>query len=149
MDKIKKTVIELFKDKTDRGGNPYIGHLLRVAQEAEALQAGSYLTGILHDTLEDTDFNEEDLLKLGVDNQDITRVRVLTKKNHDVYGDYINRINKYATEHKDKIILAVKIADLNDNLNVARLKSLNTRDLARLKRYIKAKAKLSKTFEEL
>ena len=144
-----EVLIEKFRDQKDRGGHPYIEHIFRVAEEAEALQVGSYITGLIHDALEDTDLTADDLFLLGVRNADINRVSVLTRKSDDVYEHYINRIKKYAKQYNDKIILAVKIADLNDNLNASRLKGLNNQDLLRLQRYMNARKKLSATLDNL
>lgn len=144
-----EVLIEKFRDKKDRGGHPYIEHIFRVAEEAEALQVGSYVAGLIHDALEDTDLTADDLFLLGVRNADINRVSVLTRKPDDVYEHYINRIKKYAKQYNDKIILAVKIADLNDNLNVSRLKGLNNQDLLRIQRYMNARKKLSATLDNL
>ena len=144
-----EVLIEKFRDKKDRGGHPYIEHIFRVAEEAEALQVGSYVSGLIHDALEDTDLTADDLFLLGVRNADINRVSVLTRKPDDVYEHYINRIKKYAKQYNDKIILAVKIADLNDNLNASTLKGLSNQDLLRLQRYMNARKKLSATLDNL
>ena len=149
IEQLIEILIEKFRDKKDRGGHPYIEHIFRVAEEAEALQVGSYITGLIHDALEDTDLTADDLFLLGVRNADINRVSVLTRKPDDVYEHYINRIKKYANQYNDKIILAVKIADLNDNLNASRLKGLNNQDLLRLQRYMNARKKLSATLNNL
>lgn len=149
IEQLIEVLIEKFRDQKDRGGHPYIEHIFRVAEEAEALQVGSYITGLIHDALEDTDLTADDLFLLGVRNADINRVSVLTRKPDDVYEYYINRIKKYAKQYNDKIILAVKIADLNDNLNASRLKGLNNQDLLRLQRYMNARKKLSATLDNL
>lgn len=149
IEQLIEVLIEKFRDKKDRGGHPYIEHIFRVAEEAEALQVGSYVSGLIHDALEDTDLTADDLFLLGVRNADINRVSVLTRKPDDVYEHYINRIKKYAKQYNDKIILAVKIADLNDNLNASRLKGLNNQDLLRLQRYMNARKKLSATLDNL
>ena len=142
-DRLVEVVIDKFRDKVDKGGHPYIEHLYRVADGAEELQVGSYMTGFLHDTLEDTDLTADDLFLLGVSNAVINRVSILTKPHDMPYEKYIMRIKNYARKNKDKIILAVKIADLNDNLNVSRLKMLKDEDFKRLVRYMKARQKLS------
>lgn len=149
IEQLIEILIEKFRDQKDRGGHPYIEHIFRVAEEAEALQVGSYITGLIHDALEDTDLTADDLFLLGVRNADINRVSVLTRKPDDVYEHYINRIKKYAKQYNDKIILAVKIADLNDNLNASRLKGLSNQDLLRLQRYMNARKKLSATLDNL
>lgn len=141
-DRLVEVIIDKFRDKVDKGGHPYIEHLYRVAYGAEELQVGSYMTGFLHDTLEDTDLTADDLFLLGVSNAVINRVSMLTKPHDMPYEKYIGRIKNYARKNRDKIILAVKIADLNDNLNVSRLKMLRDEDFKRLVRYMKARQKL-------
>lgn len=47
--------------------------------------------------------------------------------------------------NNDRVILAVKIADLNDNLNVSRLKVLQSDDFNRLKKYMEARQSLLDT----
>ena len=146
---LKKIVFAKFKGKVDRGGSPYIGHLHRVANYAEKIVKGSYLTGFLHDVLEDTDLTADDLYLYGVSNSVINRVSVLTRADGIGYKSYIKKIKKYAKTNNDKIILAVKIADLNDNLNVSRLKVLQSDDFSRLKKYMEARQSLLDTLNFL
>lgn len=142
---LKKIVSAKFEGKVDRGGNPYIGHLHRVANFAEKIVKGSYLTGFLHDVLEDTDLTADDLYLYGVSNSVINRVSVLTRSDGVSYKSYIKKIKKYAKMNNDRVILAVKIADLNDNLNVSRLKVLQSDDFSRLKKYMEARQSLLDT----
>ena len=129
-DRLVEVVIDKFRDKVDKGGHPYIEHLYRVADGAEELQVGSYMTGFLHDTLEDTDLTADDLFLLGVSNAVINRVSMLTKPHDMPYEKYIDRIKNYARKNRDK-------------LNVSRLKMLKDEDFKRLVRYMKARQKLS------
>lgn len=149
MGNLEKIVFAKFEGKVDRGGNPYIGHLHRVANFAEKIVKGSYLTGFLHDVLEDTDLTADDLYLLGVDDSVINRVSVLTRVDGVGYKNYIKKIKKYAKINNDKIILAVKISDLNDNLNVSRLKVLQSDDFCRLKKYMEARQSLEDTLNFL
>lgn len=149
LDKVREVLFEKFRDKTDRGGYPYIEHLFRVAEEAEAIQVGSYLTGLLHDAVEDTDLTADDLYLLGVPKTVIDRVSVLTKLENESYELYIKWLKNYVRRHKDKVILAVKIADLNDNLNLSRLKDLQDYDFARAKRYMTVRNSLLQMLDAL
>lgn len=149
MKNLKKIVFAKFAGKVDRGGAPYIGHIHRVANRAEKIVKGSYLTGFLHDVLEDTDLTADDLYLLGVDDSVINRVTVLTRVDGVGYKNYIKKIKKYAKVNNDKIILAVKISDLNDNLNVSRLKVLQSDDFCRLKKYMEARQSLEDTLNFL
>ena len=97
-DRLVEVVIDKFRDKVDKGGHPYIEHLYRVADGAEELQVGSYMTGFLHDTLEDTNLTADDLFLLGVSNAVINRVSMLTKPHDMPYEKYIDRIKKLCTE---------------------------------------------------
>lgn len=148
-DRLVEVVIDKFRDKVDKGGYPYIEHLYRVADGAEELQVGSYMTGFLHDTLEDTDLTADDLYLYGVSNSVINRVSVLTRADGISYKSYIKKIKKYAKMNNDRVILAVKIADLNDNLNVSRLKVLQSDDFNRLKKYMEARQSLEDTLNFL
>lgn len=149
MENLKKIVFAKFAGKVDRGGAPYIGHIHRVANRAEKIVKGSYLTGFIHDVLEDTDLTADDLYLLGVDDSVINRVSVLTRVDGVGYKNYIKKIKKYAKVNNDKIILAVKISDLNDNLNVSRLKVLQSDDFCRLKKYMEARQSLEDTLKFL
>lgn len=142
IDKVSEVLFDKFRDKRDRGGRPYTEHLFRVAEEAEAIQVGAYLTGLLHDAIEDTDLTADDLYLLGVGSAVIDRVSVLTRLPHEGYELYVKRLKKYARRHKDKIVLAVKIADLTDNLNLGRLNSLQNSDWERVKRYMQTRQAL-------
>ena len=88
---LKKIVFAKFAGKVDRGGSPYIGHLHRVANFAEKIVKGSYLTGFLHDVLEDTDLTADDLYLYGVSNSVINRVSVLTRADGISYKSYIKK----------------------------------------------------------
>ena len=149
IDKVSEVLFEKFRDKTDRGGHPYIEHLFRVAEEAEAIQVGSYLTGLLHDAVEDTDLTADDLYLLDVPEVVIDRVSVLTKLENESYELYIKRLKNYVRRRKDKVVLAVKIADLNDNLNLSRLKYLQDYDFARVKRYMTVRNALIQMLDAL
>jgi phage FluMu protein gp41 len=49
-----------------------------------------------------------------------------------LYIDYIVRISK------NEIATKVKIADIEDNMNISRLQKVTTKDLERLNKYIQA-----------
>jgi (p)ppGpp synthase/HD superfamily hydrolase len=144
-----KLASELFADKKDRGGQPYIGHLERVAVEAvkkyrnwvysnPTMEAkiedfeDVYCAGLLHDVLEDTDYTFDDFKKAFGNN--ITRLvfdmtKPLDKKTP--YEDYIEWISQ-----SDIKSICLKLTDLEDNMDIKRLnKPLKEKDLIRLKKY--------------
>ena len=128
-----KMIIEFVKNKhegqVDLAGEPYFNHLSRVANK---LQSPFRLEAYLHDIFEDTDATVQELLSLGVHEGTISNVITLTKRKDEDYEGYINRIKL------NSVASLVKIADLEDNMNICRLKKLTDKDVERLKKYHKA-----------
>ena len=120
-----------FEGKTDKGGNPYFYHLGRVAKSF-INDDFLYSIAMLHDLLEDCpEWNETSLRCLFHENI-VSTIAVLTRKDNEDYFDYIDRIKQSSWATK------VKIADLEDNMNITRLESLEHKDFERLKKYLKA-----------
>ena len=91
----------------DKGGKLYIFHPIRVAISLEA--ESEKIVGLLHDTVEDTDLSLAEISEYF--NSDIAAsVDLLTRREGDVYAEYIERLKV------DPVARAVKIADLKDNL---------------------------------
>lgn len=137
-------VSKAFEGVLDKGGKPYIGHLMRVA---EGVKYPSYASRILtienlvvvcllHDLIEDTDWTAEDLRKEFPDDI-VDAVVALTKVDGISYDDYIDGVmaNELATY--------VKLSDLKDNMDVTRLPELGDYEVKRLKKYHKTFKKLS------
>lgn len=91
-----------------RNGNPYIIHPIRVSQEV--FTENQKAIALLHDVLEDTETTYEEL-KEEFGSHIADTVLVLTHKKDEPYMDYIARVKT----NDDAI--AVKIADISDNLN--------------------------------
>lgn len=125
-----------FKDKKDKGGNPYTEHLIYIMQRVET--AEEKVVALLHDIIEDTDITEKDLLKYGFPQDLIDIVKIMTKRTDESYDDYINRI----IESKNQIAINVKIIDLEHNMNLNRLKVVTSEDILRKNKYSQAYNKL-------
>ena len=94
--------------QTDKQGMPYISHPLRVA---EALSDPLHkVTALLHDTLEDTDTTEQELLEAGICPECVRMVCLLTRDEYTSYTEYIRSLREYPE------VIPVKLADLRDNL---------------------------------
>lgn len=116
--------------QVDKAGNPYILHVLRVmlALDTET----EMIAGVLHDVVEDSGYSLADLKKTGFSDEIITTLDCLTKRDSENYNDYIERIKT------SPIALRVKLADLEDNMDISRLSSPCKEDISRLGKYKKA-----------
>ena len=119
------------KGQFDKGGNPYIEHPLRVMEGVESIE--EKVLAILHDVLEDCDVSIDQLLKEGIPECLVEKLEILCKGNDEKYFDYIDRIKA------DQSTINVKLSDLNDNMNLKRLKEVTEKDINRIEKYKKAK----------
>ena len=127
--KAKLIVTVLFEDKVDKAGEPYLGHLIRVSDRL--FEPCEKVAGLLHDVLEDTKITEEDLLEIGIPQEIIDIVKLVT---HDkIDKSNMTKSEKLELYNKDidKIInsgnihaIRVKEADISDNYDPERLKYL-------------------------
>jgi len=129
-----KIAIEAHGGQVDKAGKPYILHPIRLMMKLDDEKVMS--AAILHDVIEDSNFTEEDLRSKGIPDDVIDAVLCLTKKVNEPYDAFIDRVLK------NKIASRVKIADIEDNMNILRLYSLSDEDLKRLKKYHEAWKKL-------
>ena len=120
----------------DKAGKSYILHPLRVMLcfEKEEQQ----IVAVLHDVLEHSQITKQDLQKAGFCNEIIEAVVCLTKKERECYFDYIKRVKQ------NTIARAVKLADLEDNMNLERIQNITQEDVLRVEKYKKAKQMLQK-----
>ena len=132
-------MFELFKDKADKGGKPYFGHLIRVAENVKPQYAR---IAFCHDVIEDCSVDEDWLRNpdFGLTEYEIKAIRVLTRPKGVTYSNYILDI----MDTEDLGIMYVKMADLLDNMNLNRLRSMSKKDIDRVTdRYIPAYERLS------
>jgi len=121
---------EAFRNKKDKGNQPYILHCLRVMDKVEG--DVSKQAAVMHDLIEDTDYTLGKLLALGFSEEVLNIVNFLTHKKEDSYEDYI-RLVSYNSKAKK-----IKMADLEDNSDITRLKGLREKDIKRMIKYHKA-----------
>ena len=112
---------------TDKAGHAYILHPLRImAKMTTDLEMAAAL---LHDVIEDSDITAADLLADGIPDIVVEAVLCLTKQAGEDYSDFVLRAKQNAIARK------VKIADIEDNINVLRISTLTEKDLARVAKY--------------
>ena len=119
----------LFENKVDKAGHPYIWHLTRVSERLN--DPIEQVAGLLHDVFEDTDITEKDLLEVGIPQDVIEIVKLVT---HDkIDKSNMTKSEKLELYNKDidKIInsgnihaIRLKEADMSDNYNIERIKQL-------------------------
>ena len=136
LDKAIQIAAQAHAGQTRKNGSPYVLHPIRVMlrqQDPEAM-----IAGVLHDVVEDTDVTLEDLQREGFSEDVLATIRLLTHEDGVPYADYVDAIAD------NPIARAVKLADLEDNMNVRELPSVTDRDLTRMAKYHKAWQALSK-----
>lgn len=124
--------VEAHRGQVDKSGRPYILHPLRVM-----FRCGSDLertVAVLHDVVEDTGRTFDDLRAMGFTEEVIAAVDGVTKREGESYEAFVERAAA------DPVARAVKIADLEDNMDLRRLGSgeLSGKDVERLGRYVRA-----------
>ena len=129
----KQLAYKYFKNKKDKGGNPYMEHLIYVSEHC--LSNNSKIVGVLHDILEDTDISIAELEAILHENL-IEAIQLLTRRKDEHYSDYIGRI----VNSNNLIAIEVKLHDLENNMDITRLNKLviGENDLNRIRKYKKA-----------
>ncbi|MFC7233408.1 GTP pyrophosphokinase [Saliphagus sp. GCM10025308] len=116
-------------DQTDKAGETYILHPLRVmfAQDSEA----AMIAAVLHDVVEDSDWTVAELRNDDVDFPDeaIDAVELLMKSDDESYEKFV------ADAAPHPIARAVKRADIEDNMDLTRLDSVDTDTMNRIEKY--------------
>ena len=126
---------EAHRGQVDKGGQAYILHPLRIMLRLNS--DVDRVVGVLHDVVEDTHFTQEDLKSRGYTTDVLEALDCLTKRPAEEYEDFIQRIKP------NPIARRVKLVDLEDNMDIRRLPTMNEEDFRRLARYRKAWAELN------
>lgn len=113
--------------QVDKSGNPYIGHLSRVAARVST-PAGreAEVVAWLHDVVEDTETTLEELRRNGIPERIVTAIEAITKRSGESRGDYLQRVKSNA------LAVEVKAADVADNTDPERLQMLDEATRERL-----------------
>lgn len=125
------------KGQKDKAGAPYLLHpvrmMLRMNSEAAMMAA------VLHDVVEDTAWTLEQLREEGFSDEVLKAVDCLTHRDGESYQEFIERVRA------NPIARQVKVADLEDNMNLQRINQIGSKDLERLEKYHQAWCLLTKT----
>jgi hypothetical protein len=115
----------------DKAGLPYVNHPLHLAEQMST--EDETCVALLHDVMEDCGATPEDLLALGISPEALAAVQLLTHKDGVSYLDYVRAVGE------NPIARRVKVADLRHNSDLTRLDEVGPKDIARLRKYRKAR----------
>ncbi|MDR3071912.1 MAG: HD domain-containing protein [Clostridiales Family XIII bacterium] len=121
----------------DKGGKPYINHPIAVFEMVEGEDAK--MVALLHDVIEDSETTLDDLRAAGFSENIVSAVDCLTKRDEEVYENYLVRVRK------NHIARDVKRADLIHNMDTSRLTEVTEDDLKRFQKYSNAVSVLMKS----
>ena len=118
---------EAHQKQLDKAGVPYILHPIRVMLK----QTGEtdMMAAILHDVVEDTDWTLDQLRSEGFSEEIVEAVDCLSRREGETYEAFTERVKTSAIARR------VKVADLEDNMDVKRLPDVTERSVERLRLY--------------
>ena len=91
------------------------------------------IVGILHDIVEDSELTFADLPQMGYSDDVLTALDGVTRREDETYDEFVERSLAHPVSRR------VKLADLEDNMDLRRLAGEMTRkDFERLQRYRQA-----------
>lgn len=129
---------EAFRTTTDKGGNPYMLHCLEVMNGVRHLGEDVMCIGVMHDLIEDTHYELDDLRSLGFNERVVNGIKDLTHDKDISYEDYIKKLSFNEDARQ------VKMKDLEHNSNITRMKGVSRKDFTRIEKYHVSHAYLSK-----
>lgn len=114
------------RGQVDKGGLPYLLHPLHVAS---FFGGERKILAVLHDAVEDSPLTMADLEGAGFSQRVLDGVSCLTRSRGEDYDRYINNLSK----NPDAV--AVKLRDLEHNMDLTRLPHLDEKCWPRLLKY--------------
>lgn len=114
----------------DKAGEPYILHPLRLMLKMKTMP--ERLVAVLHDIVEDSAWSLDSLRSDGFPEAIVKAVDCLTRRDEESYEAFIERLSA------NPLARVVKIADLEDNMNLDRITNPSEKDVARCEKYREA-----------
>ena len=114
----------------DKAGQPYVLHVLRVMMRLPDDAARK--VGVMHDVVEDSSLTLEEIAESGFDPDIVEALDAVTRRDGEPYMDYVRRAAANPIGYR------VKLADLEDNMDLSRIPDPTDRDRSRLEKYRKA-----------
>ena len=130
------------KDQVDKTGMPYVFHPYHLAEQMA--DEASVCVALLHDVVEDTDITFDDLREMGISEDVISSLVLLTHNKEVLYADYIQSIK----DSGDRIAITVKLADLRHNSDISRFELIDEKAVESCGRYMEAIKQLEGLFTQ-
>jgi (p)ppGpp synthase/HD superfamily hydrolase len=130
LEKAIQIAVRAHAGQKDRYGAPYILHTTRVMQRLTT--PDEKITGVLHDVVEDTEWTFEKLSAEGIPGAIIEALKAVTKREGEDYEAFVKR------SAANPLAKRVKLADLEDNMDLRRMPEVTEKDVPRLQKYVKA-----------
>jgi len=125
-----RIAVEAHRGQKDKAGAPYILHplrmMFRMRTDAERMAA------VLHDVVEDTPWTLDALRARGFPDEVVDAVDHLTRRDGESYDEFAGRAGRHPVARR------VKIADLEDNMDLRRIGEVSEKDIERINRYLRA-----------
>lgn len=117
--------------QTTRDGMPYILHPIAVSNRFSIHEIKEKIVAVLHDVLEDTDTTEQDIIdNITSDHEILFALDCLSHRKEDSYEAYI--VNMIC---RSQLAIAVKIKDIEHNMDITRLPEITRRSLENIQKY--------------
>ena len=127
LEKAIELALKYHKGQIKNGtGEEFILHVLRVMIKMDS--EDEKISAVLHDMIEKSNCTLDILKEQGFSNKIINTVDALSKRKGEDYSDYIKRVKK------DPIAVKVKIADLEDNMDIRNIKDITSIDIEKMNR---------------
>ena len=140
LDRAIQIAAKVHQGQKDKYGAPYILHPIRVMMRVDSEIEKT--VAILHDVVEDSELTVEDLKSEGFSSEVAEAIDALSKRDGEVYDDYINRASL------NKLAVKIKISDLEDNMDLRRIDVVTDKNKESMAIYHKAWVKLTKQATE-
>lgn len=129
LDKMLVMATNAHHGQFDRGGKPYILHCLKVMHNLKTDDEELQCIALGHDIIEDTKTTYKDLKDAGFTDRIIEGIRHMTKLPGQTHDEYKGQI------FSSKDAMLVKMADLQHNSDIRRLKGVTDKDIERMAKY--------------
>lgn len=150
---------EAHRGQVDKMGKTYIEHPKTVAKALYPFGERAYVAGLLHDVIEDSDYDSQELLEMGIPKSVIKAVEYVSKPDKEItYQDWIKELKNTKWEEDDyltkeelkntgidtneKVPIAI-IVKLADNFHNTAPSRAAGRKEGMMKRYKKARKTLA------